>query len=84
MLYTVGKKETYDARFQDEDSGPVKVGKREDYSGGSVFYTKEKARAYCPEDFEVYGLDTTEKSVEPNPDEPWDNLIENAPLVQLD
>ena len=84
MLYTIGKKELYDRRFEDEDDGPVKVGKREDYPGGCVFYTEEKARAHCPKDFNVYGLETTEENTKPNADKPWDNLIENAPLVQLD
>jgi hypothetical protein len=85
MLYTIGFKEGYDARLEDDGPDPIKMGKRpeKNYPGGCVFYSEQSARNNCPREFDVYGLMATEEDVETNPQEEWDNLVNDALIVQL-
>lgn len=58
MLYTIGHKASYDKGLKDIKHLPLmKVGVRDDYSGGIVFRTEEEAKQNCPEGYDVYGLD---------------------------
>lgn len=65
MLYTIGHKEKYEQYFKEQDQ-PQKLGKTEDYSGGSVWATYKEALDNCPKDYSIYLVDTDESNMENN------------------
>lgn len=84
MIYTIGNTESYERAFT-EHGRVEKMGRHEGYPGGCVWKTRTEAEAHCPEGYSVYGvLADWEEDTEPNPDQPWHDLLVDAPLVQLE
>lgn len=83
MIFTIGHKESYDQYFQ-EQSNPQKLGRTEDYTGGSVWLTIEEALRHCSEEHAVYGvladwaIDTA-----PSKDGDWHDLLVTSTLVMV-
>ena len=55
IIFTIGRTEFYEKLLDDFPEVP-KMGRRDDYPGGSVFETYGDARAHCPADYTVYGV----------------------------
>jgi hypothetical protein len=92
LIYTVGHTESYELGFEQFKDNPEdfkKMGKREDYSGDSVFMHREQAELFLVEsgitDFAAYGLLADwDKETEPNDHGQFNNLMIDAQLVKLD
>lgn len=97
MIYTFGRTSGYDADLSARDD-VMKIGRRGDYPGGSVWRTREEAQAFvdslpnefCPKwhakDFSVYGVlaDWETGAYQGETGVPWWNLKEDSPLVKLE
>lgn len=90
-IYTLGHKETYRNAFLNLTQGKhlYKLGKYKGYPGGSVFKDEKSAQAYVDkyknDDYAVFGvLADWETETEPDPDHEFNNLLVNAPLIELD
>lgn len=85
MIYTIGHTESYLRYFAEQYPQPVqKLGKTNDYPGGSVWETYKEARANCPKDHSVFGvLADWEKDTEINESENYRNLIKTSDLAKL-
>jgi hypothetical protein len=89
MIYCIGNKQNYDEALS-KHPGLRKTGRcvEEDgtpYPGGSVWQTREEARANCPEDYDVYGVIADwEKDTAPSEDGPWHDLLSDCLLVYLE
>lgn len=87
MIYTLGRKSVYDIHIEHNPQA-MKIGRTEDYPGGSVWRTPEEARQYLADknldDFDVYGVEADwEKDTEPAKDGPFHDLLGDARLVRL-
>jgi hypothetical protein len=96
MIYTFGRTSSYDEAFK-ANTPPMKVGRSEDYEGGSVWQTKTAAQAFvdslpnesCPdwrrEDFSVYGVDASweNDTYQSDPSVSWRSLKRDALLIHL-
>lgn len=83
MIYTIGHKKMYEKYFE-EIPKLKKMGKTSDYEGGTVWKTLQEAKEYCPEDYEVYGVEADwEKDTEPSNIAEWRYLMVDAELVKL-
>ena len=84
MIYTIGHEESY-TRYFHEQGRPLKLGRKEDCPGGSVWKTEEEARKHCLDGYQVYGVMADwEADTEPSQEGDWHDLLINAELVQLD
>jgi len=84
MIFTIGKTEYYERYFREQDC-PRKLGKTNDYEGGSVWKTREEAQKFCPEGYSVYGVEADwGKDTEPNENGDYHNLLVTSPLVRLE
>lgn len=85
MLYTVGDKESY-SRYREEQGDKLwKLGRRDDYPGGSVYLTFDAALAASEKHhtLTVYGLDTGVENT--YVDEQGNcHLIDSCPIIDLD
>jgi len=94
MIYTLGHRPSYEEGLtKSEAAGKPfkKVGRKEDYQGGSVWRTREgveaylKANAHRLHDYAVYGVEADwERDTAPNPEHPFHDLLVDAPLVRLE
>ena len=96
MIYTFGRTSNYDKDLSARDD-VKKIGRQEDYAGGSVWRTYEEAQAFvdslpnefCPDwyakDFSVYGVIAEWETETYQGDEgaPWRNLRKDSLLVKL-
>lgn len=90
MIYTIGRKSVYDLHIEHNPQA-MKIGRSDDYPGGSVWRTPEEARQYLADenlddldDFDVYGVEADwEKDTEPSNGGPWHDLLRDARLVRL-
>lgn len=96
MIYTLGRTTNYN-KYLRENPEAEKLGRTDDYPGGSVWRTQEEAQTYvdglpnapCPEwsaaDFSVYGVeaDWEVDTYQEDPAKPWRALKRNALLVLL-
>lgn len=84
MIFTIGYTESYE-RYFIEQKQPRKLGRTNDYVGGSVWRTFEEAKLNCPDSYSVYGvLANWETETEPSKDGNWNDLLITSDLVQLD
>lgn len=97
MIFTFGRTSGYDEHIATEPN-PKKIGKRDDYPGGSVWRTRAEAQAFvdslpnefCPDwhakDFSVYGVEANwvTGTYVGDKDAPWMSLLEDSPLVKLE
>ena len=97
MIYTFGRTKGYDEHLCTQVA-PKKMGKQDDYAGGSVWRTRKEAQAfvdslpnkYCPnwkaEDFSVYGVNANWETdvYKGEPEALWHSLWKDAPLVKLE
>jgi len=61
----------------------MKQGKRLNYTGGSVWKTREEAEKHCPTGYSVYGVILDwERDSEPSHGT-WNNLLYDRPLEKL-
>lgn len=84
MIYTIGNKEAYDHDLSERQVR--KLGRTENFCGGSVWKTKEEARIYCREDQDVYGVladweNDTALSIHGYP---WHDLLIDSVIVKLE
>lgn len=83
MFYTLGHKESYEQYFR-EQSAPFKMGRKDEYPGGSVWLTKEEAEKHCPSDYAVYGvLADWDNDTILTEDGDWHDLLIDAPLCKI-
>ncbi len=82
MIYTIGHKKSYEQYFE-EDALPKKKGKDVDYEGGSVFLTIEAATKYCPENYDIYGVDADWEKDTENIGEEYNALLVDSKLIKL-
>lgn len=84
MIFTVGHEESYERYFEEQENLPRKLGRTEDYVGGSVWKTVQEAQKYCPKDYKVYGvLADWENDTVPSKEGPWHDLLVTSPLVRV-
>ena len=93
MIFTLGRKESYDANLATYEADPSspKPEKRGrdpeedyDYPGGSVWETEAEARADCPPGFAVYGVKAVwGKDTEQSKDGDWHDLLKTSEFVTL-
>jgi len=80
MIFTIGRYD--DSIFE---NNPLKMGRAEDYPGGSVWKSKEEAEKHLQEGYKVYGVMADwETETEPSQDGDWNDLLVDAPLVKLE
>ena len=92
MLYTIGHKRSYEKYFE-EQGIPYKLGRNNNYNGGSVWNDKYLANKEAiktskekKEEYIVYGVlanwdtDTVENN---HPNVTWRDLLITSPLVKL-
>jgi len=93
MIYTIGNKSSYDKAYAEAKAQglPVlKLGRKDGYSGGYAFLTREDAErrikeAYQDRGFEVYGLDAIWfHDTVPDTDGWWHSLIRDKPIIFFD
>ncbi|MNC01391.1 hypothetical protein D3C81_958480 [compost metagenome] len=92
MIYSIGLKNYYEQRFLEFKDNPCdfkKMGKTDDYIGGSVFQTKELAEKFLIEnvieDFGIYGvLADWDKDTEESNCHWWNNLLIDAQLIRIE
>lgn len=83
MIYTIGHTSSYEIYFK-EQGVPKKLGRTEDYQGGSVWKTRKEAEDYCPENYSVYGVDADwEKDTAPSENGNWHDLLKTSRLIML-
>ena len=90
MIFTIGRKLSYDAALEayaanpNKAEKPMKMGRTDEYEGGSVWRTPEAARKHCPPGFVVYGLKARwGKDTMKADDGPWHYLLVDAEFVAL-
>jgi hypothetical protein len=85
VIFTIGRKLAYEAALDDPAvEKPLKMGKSDDYVGGSVWKTPEGARKNCPPGFIVYGvLADWEKDTAPSKEGNWHDLLKDSEFVRL-
>ena len=92
MIYTFGDRAYYLALIKEADVQKrgflEKRGQTDDYQGGTVFETFEKAKEYIAErpEYDVFGVQADwETETQPNKaGHPFHDLLVDAPLVMLD
>lgn len=87
MIYTLGRHTAYENNFK-KISNLQKLGRCEGYEGGSVFQTAEEVWEYIVaeslEGYSVYGVEADwERDTEKSQTNVWNDLLRDAPLVQL-
>ncbi len=83
MIFTIGHTESY-KQYLSKQEKCMKLGRTENYRGGSVWQTKEEAEKFCPVDYSVYGLKADwNKDTEPNPNNCWSDLLYDREIVDL-
>ena len=84
MIFTIGHTESYLLYFERLHT-PKKKGRCDNYSGGSVWKTKEEAQKHVGTDFSVFGvLADWDTQTEQSLDGDWHDLLIDADLVLLD
>jgi hypothetical protein len=84
MIYTIGLKSSYE-KYISEQGVPKKLGRREDYCGGSVWRTYEEAELFAKDGFCVYGvLADWEKDTIRSIDGNWNDLLVDSIIVKLE
>jgi len=83
MIYTVGHTASYEQYFQ-EQTTPKKLGRTDDYPGGSVWMTKEAAQKHCNKEYSVYGVIADwHTDTAPSHDGDWHDLLVTSVLVKV-
>lgn len=86
MIYTIGHSESYRNYLSDIDSPHIKLGKKGNYAGGSVWETYWEAKLHCPPGFEVFGV-KAKWNVDTVPTcsgENWHDLLKDSEFFALD
>lgn len=84
MIFTIGHKSSYEQYFREQGT-PQKMGRNDEYPGGSVWKTFGEAKQYCPEGYEVYGVQADwERSTVKSEDGDWHDLLVTSDLVMLE
>lgn len=84
MIYTTGHSVSYRQYFKEQEI-PQKLGKINEYPGGSVWQTAEEAQQHCLNGYEVFGvLADWNKDTQPSQDGDWHDLIKTSDLVLLE
>jgi hypothetical protein len=82
LLYTIGYRPHYEKALS--QGKVVKLGRRPDYAGGSVWRTFDEAQAHCDKDHSVYGVDADwETDTAPSRND-WHDLLYDRPIVKLE
>lgn len=98
MIYTIGVKEKYDKMLKpflddvglEEDQSKIvyKLGKEDNYPGGSVFETIRDAKNYLNkhklDNYGIYGVNADWLTDTEKTHEEFNNLLINAPIVTWD
>jgi len=80
MIYTIGKKSIYDIYIKN-DINPRKLGKTDNYPGGSVWRYKKEVEKFLTKGYEVYGvLADWEKDTKQSNDGKWNDLLKSSKL----
>lgn len=83
MIFTVGHRESYEIYFREYEN-PEKLGRHDNYPGGSVWLTFEEAQQHCPEGYAVYGVEAVwGKDTEQNVESDCHDLLTTSKLVKL-
>jgi len=84
MIYTTGHTANYMSYFAMRHPDiPKKLGRSENYAGGSVWATYEEAKRHCPLDYSVFGVDADWSDTERSQSGDWNDLLIDADLVIL-
>ena len=86
MIYTIGNTKSYMRLFANHDK-PRKMGRNDDYPGGSVWQTRGEAQAHADSrpGYSVFGvLADWDFNTEPSAMGDWNDLLVNAELVVLE
>ena len=87
MIFTLGLTEGYKARLKEatKDKPLKKMGRREDYPGGSVWKTYQDASIYLSSGFSVFGvLANWETETIPSSEGNWNDLLVDAEIIDLE
>lgn len=66
MFYTLGNPDIYE-EYLSNDPHPMKLGRKNDYIGGSIFRSQEDAKKFLKKNripFNVYGVVVQEKDID--------------------
>ena len=89
MIFTIGRKLAYDVALDDPtEEHPMKLGRSENYVGGSVWKTVLQAQRYAAhkklKGFAVYGvLADWDKDTEKSKDGPYHDLLTDSEFVRV-